>query len=301
MKMSRYYKQLISEVFQISLGVLLASIGLKGFLLPNSFLDGGATGIAILISRLYTIDISLILMVVSAPFLILAWFTLTKRILVKSVLSIIALAFFVHFENFNSLTEDKLLIAIFGGLFLGSGIGLTIKNGAVLDGSEILGIFVNNRLGISIGKTILLFNIVLFGITALVLSMEIAMYSILTFLITAKVIDLMIEGFEDYVGLMIVSKNVDDIEKGLITKVGAGMTLYKGSRGVGKRGTQSQGDIIHTVINRIDIRRTYNLIDKIDNEAFIIEFDVNNIKGGILRKYFTKEGIKKTIATSTGK
>jgi uncharacterized membrane-anchored protein YitT (DUF2179 family) len=109
----------------------------------------------------------------------------------------------------------------------------------------------------------------------------------------------MIEGFEDYVGLMIVSKNVDDIEKGLITKVGAGMTLYKGSRGVGKRGIQSQGDIIHTVINRIDIRRTYNLIDKIDNEAFIIEFDVNNIKGGILRKYLTKEGIKKTIANSS--
>lgn len=290
------YKQLFSEFFQISLGVFLASIGLKGFLLPNSFLDGGATGIAILISRLYSVDISLILLVVSVPFLILAWFTLTKRILIKSILSIVALAVSVHFGNFSSITEDKLLIAIFGGLFLGAGIGLTIKNGAVLDGSEILGIFINNRMGISIGKTILLFNIVLFGITALVLTLEIAMYSILTFLITAKVIDLMIEGFEDYVGLMIVSKNIDEIEKGLTTKVGAGMTLYKGSRGYGKRGVQSDGDIIHTVINRIDIRRTYNLIDLIDKDAFIIEFDVNNIKGGILRKYLTKEGIKETIA-----
>lgn len=290
------YKQLSSEIFQISLGVLLASIGLKGFLLPNSFLDGGATGIAILISGLYDIDISLILLIVSVPFLVLAWFTLTKRILIKSILAIVALAVFVHFENFSSITEDKLLIAIFGGLFLGSGIGLAIKNGAVLDGSEILGIFINNRLGISIGKTILLFNVVLFGITALVLTKEVAMYSILTFLITAKVIDLMIEGFEGYVGLMIVSKNIDEIEKGLIAKVGAGMTLYKGSRGYGKNGIQSEGDIIHTVINRIDIRRTYNLIDSIDPEAFIIEFDVNNIKGGILRKYLTKEGIKQSIA-----
>lgn len=264
-------------------------------------MDGGATGIAILISRLYDIDISLILMVVSVPFLILAWFTLTKRILVKSILAIIALAVFMHFENFKSVTDDKLLIAIFGGLFLGGGIGLTIKNGAVLDGSEILGIFANNRLGISIGKIILLFNVILFGITALVLSLEIAMYSILTFLVTAKVVDLMIEGFEDYVGLMIVSQNSDDIEKGLMAKIGAGMTLYKGSRGVGKRGLQSQGDIIHTVINRIDIQRTYNLIDRIDDQAFIIEFDVNNIKGGIVRKYLTKEGIKKTIKKSTYK
>ncbi|MFT6965056.1 MAG: uncharacterized membrane-anchored protein YitT (DUF2179 family) [Marivirga sp.] len=290
------YKQFFSEFFQISLGILLASIGLKGFLLPNSFLDGGVTGIAILISRLYNIDISLILLIVSIPFLFLAWFTLSKRILLKSILSIVALAVFVHFENFNSVTDDKLLIAIFGGLFLGAGIGLTIKNGAVLDGSEILGIFINNRLGISIGKTILLFNVILFGITALVLTLEIAMYSILTFLITAKIIDLMIEGFEGYVGLMIVSKNTAEIETELINKVGAGMTLYKGARGFGKRGTQTDGDIIHTVINRIDIRRTYNLIDDIDEDAFIIEFDVNNIKGGILRKYLTKEGIKATIS-----
>lgn len=290
------YKRIFSEIFQISLGVLLASIGLKGFLLPNSFLDGGATGIAILISRLYDVDISLVLLVVSVPFLVLAWFTLTKRILIKSILAIIALAVFVHFENFSSLTDDKLLIAIFGGLFLGSGIGLAIKNGAVLDGSEILGIFINNRLGVSIGKTILIFNVVLFAITALVLTREIAMYSILTFLITAKVIDQIIEGFEGYVGLMIVSKKTMEIEEGLINKVGAGMTLYKGSKGHGKRGVQSEGDIIHTVINRIDIRRTYNLIDAIDKDAFIIEFDVNDIKGGILRKYLTKEGIKQSIA-----
>lgn len=289
------FKRVFSEISQISIGILLASIGLKGFLLPNGFLDGGATGIAILISRLYDVNISLILIAVSVPFLILAWFSLTKRILIKSVLSIIILAIFIHYENFQSVTDDKLLIAIFGGLFLGAGIGLTIKNGAVLDGSEILGIFINNRLGISIGKTILLFNIILFGITTLLLSIEIAMYSILTFLVTAKVIDLMIEGFEDYIGLMIVSEKVDDIEQELINKIGVGMTLYKGSKGYGKRGIQAERDIIHTVINRIDIRRTYDMIDIIDKNSFIIEFDVNNIKGGILKKYLTKDTIKKTI------
>lgn len=286
-------KRLLSEIFQIFIGILLASIGLKMFLLPNGFLDGGVTGIAILVSELFAIDISIILLIVSIPFLALAWFTLTKRIFVKSILSIIGLAIFIHFENFTSVTDDKLLIAIFGGLFLGAGIGLTIRNGAVLDGSEILGIFVNDRLGISIGKVILGFNAILFAVTALLLSVEIAMYSVLTFLVTAKIIDLMIEGFEDFVGLMIVSEASEEIEEELITKVGTGVTLYKGARGHGKRGMQTETDIIHTVINRIDIRRTYNLIDKIDKRAFIIEFDVNNIKGGILNKYLTKEGLKK--------
>lgn len=286
-------KRLLSEIFQICIGILLASVGLKMFLLPNGFLDGGVTGIAILLGELFGLNISVLLLIVSIPFLVLAWFTLTKRIFIKSVISIIGLAVFIEFENFSVVTEDKLLIAIFGGLSLGAGIGITIKNGAVLDGSEILGIFINERLGISIGKVILAFNAILFSLTALLLSVEIAMYSILTFLVTAKIIDLMIEGFEDFVGLMIVSENYIEIEEELIKVVGTGMTLYKSARGYGKRGTQTEKDIIHTVINRIDIRRTYNLIEKIDPDAFIIEFDVNRIKGGILTKYLTTDGLKK--------
>jgi uncharacterized membrane-anchored protein YitT (DUF2179 family) len=290
-------KRILSEIFQIAIGIFLASIGLKMFLLPNGFLDGGATGIAILLSELFDIDISFILLLVSIPFLILAWFSLSRRIFAKSLISILLLAVIIHFENFASITEDKLLIAIFGGLFLGAGIGLTIRNGAVLDGSEILGIFINDRLGISIGKVILFFNVILFGATALLLSLEIAMYSILTFIVTAKVIDLMIEGFEDYVGLMIISEHTNSINEGLIRIVGTGTTLYQGSGGFGKRGAQPKNDIIHTVINRIDIRRTYNLIDAIDKKAFIIEFDVNHIKGGIYTKVLSREGLKKLSPT----
>lgn len=286
-------KKILSEIFQIAIGIFLASIGLKMFLLPNGFLDGGVTGIAILLSELMNYDISIILLLVSIPFLVLAWFNLSKRIFIKSVLSIITLAIVIHFENFESITDDKLLIAIFGGLFLGAGIGLTINNGAVLDGSEILGIFLNDRLGISIGKIVLVFNAILFSITAILLSVEVAMYSILTFIITAKVIDFMIEGFEDYIGLMIVSGKTEEINKELIRVVGTGTTLYKGSEGFGKRGSQTQGDIIHTVVNRIDIRRTYNVIDSIDKKAFVIEFDVNNVKGGIRKKYLSKETFQK--------
>jgi len=282
-------KQILLEIFKIFIGILLASIGLKAFLLPNGFLDGGVTGIAILVSQIFDFNISLILLVVSIPFLLLGWFTLARKIVLKSFLSITVLAVFIYFENFTSVTDDKLLIAIFGGLFLGAGIGITIKNGAVLDGSEILGIFINNRFGISIGKVILLFNIILFSFTALLISIEVSMYSILTFLITAKVIDLMIEGFEDYIGLMIVSDKSADIEANLIKEIRTGITKYKGSKGYGSRGRKTQDEnIIHTVINRIDINRTYRLIEHIDDKAFIIEFDVNSVKGGILKKYLSK-------------
>lgn len=286
-------KKHIYEYLQLTIAVLLASIGLKVFLLPNGFLDGGVTGIAILISEQFGFDISWLLVLISIPFLILAWFTVSKKIVIKSTLSIIALALFIHFENFAPVTDDKLLISIFGGLFLGAGIGLAIKNGAVLDGSEILGVFINEQFGISIGKTIFFFNVILFSITAIVLSVEVAMYSILTYLVTAKIIDLMIEGFEDYVGLTIVSNKSDKIRQKLIEKVGVGMTVYKGSQGYGSKGKQENIHIIHTVINRIDIRRTYRAIESVDTDAFIIEFDVNTIKGGVLRKYLSKKQSKK--------
>lgn len=279
----------ISEYFQIALGIFLASVGLKAFLLPNDFLDGGVTGTAILLnSQFDSINVSTLLVLINVPFLILAYFTLSKRILAKSVFSIIGLALVIHYVEFNTITEDKLLISIFGGLFVGSGIGLTVKNGAVLDGSEILGVFLNDRFGFSIGQIILYFNIILFSITAFVLSVEIAMYSILTYIVTAKVIDMLIEGFEDFIGVMIVSKHHNEIKSAIINELGAGMTIYKGEKGYGSKGETYDFNIIHSVINRIDIRKMHRVIDKVDPDAFLIEFDINHIKGGVLRRYLAK-------------
>ncbi|GAB5551880.1 MAG: YitT family protein [Saprospiraceae bacterium] len=295
--MKRKTIDLISEYAQILLGILLSSIGLKAFLLPNGFLDGGVTGIAILISELTDIDISWLLIITSLPFLVISWFIVSRKIVIKSVISIVILSLFIHYENFNAITDDKLLISIFGGLLLGAGIGLTIKNGAVLDGSEILGVFIHDKYGISIGRIILVFNIILFTFTAIFLSVEVAMYSILTYLVTAKIIDFMIEGFEDYVGLMIVSSQSEALERQLIHKVGTGMTIYQGARGYGSKGKQEGTNIIHVVINRMDIRKTYNAINEVDNDAFIIEFDINNIKGGVMRKYLSKKDNKKLSPT----
>tara|TARA_R110001592_G_scaffold35061_1_gene119677 strand:- start:2147 stop:3055 length:909 start_codon:yes stop_codon:yes gene_type:complete len=278
-----------SEYFQTFIGILLASIGLKAFLLPNGFLDGGVTGIALLVKTQVDINISYLLILFSIPFLILGFFTVSKRIVIKSIVSILTLALFIHLENFQTITNDKLLISIFGGLLVGAGIGIAIRNGSVLDGSEILGIYLNDKYGISIGKIVLVFNVILFSITAFVISTEIALYSILTYIIAAKVTDTVIEGFEDFIGITIVSKKYDLIKIAIIEELGVGLTIYKGSSGFGSNGIVENFDIIHSVINRIDIKKMYRVIHDLDKEAFILEFDVNNVKGGVLRHYLNKK------------
>ena len=292
----KLFVKLFLEVLQLVIAILLASIGLKVFLLPNGFLDGGVTGIAILLSQLFEVEVSYILPIISLPFFILGWFTVSKRILIKSILCVLALALAIHFENFSSITEDKLLISIFGGLFLGAGIGLAIKNGSVLDGSEILGIFLNEKFGISIGIIILWFNVFLFLLTGILFSLEVAMYSVLTYLVTAKTIDLILEGFEDYIGLMIVTKKSAEMQKKLLKTVGQGMTIYKGVKGYGSQCEKHHLEIIHTVINRIDSRKADATIQDVDDSAFVIEFDVNNVKGGVLRKYLSNRKNQKTLS-----
>lgn len=285
-----------SEYFQIAVGILLASIGLKAFLLPNGFLDGGVTGIAILINSKYQINTSLLLIGLSIPFLILAYYTLSKRIMIKSIISIACLAASIEIETFDIVTDDKLLISIFGGLFVGLGLGTTIRNGAVLDGSEILGVFLYDRLGIEIGKVVLTLNVILFIIAASVLSVETALYSILTYIVTANVSDYVIKGFEDFIGVMIVSKKSDQIETWILHKLGAGMTVYKDSKGYGSSGEMAGVNVIHTVINRIDLRKTHRGIEEIDPDAFIVEYKVNNIKGGVLRRYLERAKHRKTLS-----
>lgn len=276
------------EFFQLAIAIVLASIGLKAFLLPNGFLDGGVTGISILLNKITGFEISIILPVISIPFFVIGWFTVSKRIVIRSLISVLILSLVIHFENFQPITDDKLLISIFGGLFLGAGIGIAIKNGSVLDGSEILGIFVNERTGISIGLIIFWFNVVLFLLAGFLFSLEVAMYSVLTYIITAKTIDLILEGFEDYVGLMIVTSKSGEMQKTLLKDIGHGMTIYQGTKGYGSQGEKQNLEIIHTVVNRIDTKKVYRVLKKVDKDAFVIEFDVNKVSGGVLRKYLTR-------------
>jgi uncharacterized membrane-anchored protein YitT (DUF2179 family) len=227
---------------------------------------------------------------------VLGWFTVSKRIIIKSIISVLILSLVIHFENFSPVTDDKLLIAIFGGIFLGAGIGLAIKNGTVLDGSEILGIYLNDRLGFSIGDVVLFFNVILFGITAFLISIEVALYAVLTFAVTGKVIDFVFQGFEDYIGLWVISKKSPEIQQKLLSEVGAGITVYHGAKGYGSTGLREDIEIIQIILNRIDSKKAHRVIDDIDEYAFVVEMEVNQIKGGVLRKYLLKSRNRKLPA-----
>lgn len=283
---ARYYA---NEIGQVGLAIVLAGIGLKGFLLPNHFLDGGVTGIALLLHANLSINLSLLLVLLSLPFLWIAYVAVSKRVFLKSLLGILGLAAFIHFITFDPLTDDKLLIAIFGGLFLGLGIGISIRNGAVLDGTEILGVYLNERFGVPVGQVIFSFNVLLFCIAALSISVEVAMYSILTYLVTAKVTDTVIKGFEDFIGIMIVSQKAEEVQTALRDKAGLGLTIYKGDRPYGKDlKSHEEILIIHTIVNRIDIKKVSRTLDEVDPKAFVAEYEVNSIRGGVLRRYLAK-------------
>lgn len=271
---------------QIILGLMFASLGLKGFLLPNSFLDGGVTGIALLMEYVFKWDASLLIVVINIPFLLLAYWQGMKRLFWRSIVTVILLAILIYVEDFPTITDDKLLIAIFGGLFLGMGIGLAIRGGAVLDGSEILGIYLSRQFRTSVGRIILIFNIILFSITAVVINAEVALYSILTYIVASKATDFIIHGFEEYIGITIISPHQKAIRQALIERMNAGVTVYRGAGGLNDEAEDI--DILHTIITRLDIRRIYNIVEGIDPNAFVAEYDVNDMKGGVVRRYFKK-------------
>ncbi len=269
----------------ILIGIVSAGFGLKGFLLPNSFIDGGAMGISLLISETTSLSLSILIVAVNLPFLILGYSQIGKRFALKSIIAIIGLAIVVHFIPYPLITSDKLLIAVFGGFFLGTGIGMAIRGGSVIDGTEVLAIHLSKKTGLTIGDIILIFNIIIFSFGAYILSIEVALYAMLTYLAAAKTINFVIEGVEEYTGITIISDNSDKIRLMITEKLGRGVTLYTGQGGYGKRSDDlKQIDIVYTVITRLEIARLRTEIDKIDSDAFIIMNSIKDTKGGMIKK-----------------
>jgi uncharacterized membrane-anchored protein YitT (DUF2179 family) len=269
----------------ILLGVFSAGFGLKGFLLPNNFIDGGAMGIALLLFETTGISLSLLVILVNVPFIFLGISQIGKEFSGKSVVAITLLALVLAMVDFPMITHDKLLIAAFGGFFLGLGIGLTIRGGAVIDGTEILAIFLGKKSGSTLGDIILIVNVIIFSIAALLLSVEIALYAMLTYMAASKTVDFVIEGVEEYIGVTIVSSHSDEIRAMIIEDLGRGVTIYSGKRGFGKRGDSlNQTEIVFTVITRLEIGKLQGEIKKIDPNAFIVMSSVKDTQGGMLKK-----------------
>ena len=279
------FTHLIRDSFLIGLGILSACFGLKGFLLPNSFIDGGVTGISLIVTELSGIPLSVLLVAINIPFLIMGFSTISRKFALRSIIAIVLLAISVHFIQVPIITDDKLLIAVFGGFFLGLGIGLSIRGGSVIDGTEVLAVFVSRKTSLTIGDVILVFNVLIFLVAAYVFSIEIALYAILTYLAASKTVDFVVSGIEEYVGVTIISDHYDEIRLAIIEKLGRGCTLYSGKKGYAKRGeTLKQTEIVYTLITRLELARLHTEIDKIDKDAFIVMHSIKDAKGGMIKK-----------------
>ena len=271
-------------IFFMMVGVTSAGFGLEGFLIPNGLIDGGVTGISLLTNGQTGISLSILILFFNIPFLLLAWKQLGLGFGIKSTICISVLAVILATVHYPVVTDDKVLIAVFGGFFLGAGIGMTIRGGAVIDGTEILAIYLSRRYSISVGDFILLFNIGIFSVAAYLYSIEMALYSILTYMAAAKTVDFILEGIEEFTGVTIISPHTEQIANVIKNKMGRGLTIYTGTKGYGKRGERRATDIIFTVVTRLEIARLKNEIDKIDPQAFIVMQSVSDTHGGMVKK-----------------
>ncbi|MAU26475.1 MAG: hypothetical protein CMH48_04315 [Muricauda sp.] len=274
----------IKDFFFIITGIFAAAFGLESFLLPNGFIDGGATGISLLVTELTNVPLALLIILVNIPFLILGFRVIGRQFVIKAVLAILGLALVLTLIRFPEVTQDKLLVSVFGGFFLGAGIGLSIRGGGVLDGTEVLAIFLSKKLGTKIGDIIILINIVIFFAAAYLLSIEVALYSMLTYLSASKTLDFVVDGIEEYTGVTIISHRSEEIRQMITEKMGRGLTIYKAAGGFGKEGERNEYDVIYTVITRLEIRKINMELAKIDPNAFVVMNSINDTKGGMVKK-----------------
>lgn len=278
------YKLIFKDIFFIVSGIFTAAFGLESFLFPNRFIDGGATGISLLVAEVSNLPLSLLIILVNIPFIILGFRVIGRTFALKATFAILGLALVLATVNFPEITQDKLLVAVFGGFFLGAGIGLSVRGGSVLDGTEVLAIFLSRKLGTTIGDIIILVNIMVFLAAAYLLSIETALYSMLTYLAASKTLDFVIEGIEEYTGVTIISDFSNDIRLMIINKLGRGVTIYDAKGGYVENGKHNEYDVLFTVITRLEIRKLNIEISKIDPKAFVVMNKINDTRGGMIKK-----------------
>ncbi|KNB60699.1 MULTISPECIES: YitT family protein [Chryseobacterium] len=276
----------VSDIIYLVLGVISASFALKSFLVPNHFLDGGVTGISLLLHEVYHWNLGVILLVLNIPFIVLAYFQIGKHFAIRSFLTILLIIITIYAVPFPELTHDKLLVAMFGGFFMGIGIGLSMRGGGTFDGMEVLALLTFKKSSFSITEIILGMNIIIFLIAVVFLKAETALYAIMTYLVASQITKYVIEGIEAYTGVTIVSGNSEEIKKALVLTMNKGITVYRGERGFMKESFEqsSDADIIFTIVTRLEVRKLQNIVRAIDPKAFIFTQTVREPQGGIVKE-----------------
>lgn len=278
--MRKYFAEIVNAVL-IILGILLAGLGLKGFLLSSQFIDGGVTGISMLIAQISGLPLSVLIFVINLPFIVVGYRHVGRRFAFKSVLAITGLAITLAVVPYPDITPDPLLTAVFGGFFIGAGIGLSIRGGAVLDGTEIAALLISkNSSMLKVSDVILGLNIIIFVTAAFLLGVNTAMYSILTYIAASKTIDFLLYGIEEYHAVTIISNCHELIRNALVQGLGRSVTIYKGQGGV----SDTERDILYVVVTRLEISQIKRAVKEIDKNAFIIIHPVSDVDGGLVKK-----------------
>jgi uncharacterized membrane-anchored protein YitT (DUF2179 family) len=274
----------IRDGFLLLSGVFMAAFGLKGFILSKHFIDGGATGVALLINQLMGWPLPALLLILNAPFVFMAYRMVGRTFALKTGLAMVMLAAVLGWVSFPVVTQDNLLISVFGGFFLGAGIGLSVRGGGVIDGTEVLAIYLSRKTGLTIGDIIIGINACIFSLAAYLLSIETALYSMITYLAASRTLDFIVEGIEEYLGVTIVSAHSEEIRKMIINDLGRGVTVYMGKRGYRTEGEEKTVEVVFTVVTRLELHRLKSEIEKIDPNAFVVMGVVKETRGGMIKK-----------------
>ncbi len=277
-------KEYTKDFILIILGIFLATLGLKGFLLNNNFIDGGVTGISILVNKITQYPIEYTIVLINLPFVILGYYTIGWRFALKTLFGIFGLSLCLTIVDLSEITKDNLLVAVFGGFFLGAGIGFTVRGGGVIDGTEILAVYLSRKLGTTIGDIITAINAIIFSIAAYFLGIESAMYSMITYLSASKTLDFIVDGLEEYISVMVVSKHHEEIRQMITLKLKKGVTIFYGKQGLSSGNQPPSIEILYTVITRLEINRLNIEIEKIDPNAFVTMSVIKDTKGGFVKR-----------------
>lgn len=269
------------NVLLVTLGVLSAGMGLHGFLLSSNFIDGGVTGVSMLLAKVTPFSLSFWLPVINLPFVAVGYRQIGPAFALRSLLAIVGLAVALATVPYPDVTHDLVLTAVFGGFFIGAGIGLAVRGGAVLDGTEIAALLISKRTHLlKVGDVILVFNVLLFLAAISVLGVEGALYSILTYITAAKTLDYVIYGLEEYTAITIVSRQSHAIREVITKELGRGVTVYKGYGGMS--GEEQQ--ILYCVVTRLEIGKVRAIVKGIDAAAFVAYHALANAEGGVVKK-----------------
>ncbi|NLC06806.1 MAG: YitT family protein [Syntrophomonadaceae bacterium] len=271
----------VNTLLFIILGATLASVGLELFLVPNNVIDGGVVGISIMASYLTNVPLGVFIFILNLPFLFVGYKQIGKTFLLKTLFAISCLSIGVSlFHPIPGFTKDVFLAAVFGGIILGMGVGLIIRYGGSLDGTEIIAIIFDKKTSFSVGEIIMFFNIFILGSAGFVFGWDRAMYSLVAYFIAYKVIDLVIEGLDESKSVFIISEKPEEIAEVILHRLGRGVTYLKGKGGY----SGEFKSVLYAVITRLEVAKLKEIIKDIDEEAFVTVAGVHEVMGGRFAK-----------------